>query len=153
MQPFKNAHDIAMRDKMIQRIEEEQQKIKQVLLDIYSNHKEQKDQAQQAQAQQANEYEKQAQAQQAHEKQAHENHEYEQHHLSVIADYNTYFEDELRLKQSQLEKILLLIEANDNLEIKDKFLLDEIKMDQVLLLKEIEKIDKEIKSLIKQISK
>jgi hypothetical protein len=143
MQPFKNAHDIAMRDKMIQRIEEEQQKIKQVLLDIYSNHKDQKDQAKQEQA-------KQAQAHQSHE---YENHEYEQHHLSVIADYNTYFEDELRLKQSQLEKILLLIEANDNLEIKDKFLLDEIKMDQELLLKEIEKIDKEIKSLIKQISK
>jgi hypothetical protein len=127
---LKSSHDIAMRDKMVQHIEEEQQKIKQVLLDIYSNHKAQKEQVQQD-----------------------ENYQNEREHLSVIADYNTYFEDELRLKQTQLEKILLLIEANDNLEIKDKNLLTEIKMDQTLLVKEIENIDKEIKSLIKQISK
>ena len=135
MQPFKIAHDIAMRDKMIQQIEKEQQKINQVLLDIYSNHKAQKDEAQKDEAQ----------------KDAH--HKDEQHHLSVISDYNSYFEDELRLKKTQLEKILFLLEANDNLEIKDKNLLAEIKTDQELLLKEIEKIEKEIKSLIKQISK
>ena len=136
MQPFKIAHDIAMRDKMIEQIEKEQQKINQVLLDIYSNHKVQKD---------------------AHnninEAQQDEHHKDEHHHLSVIADYNSYFEDELRLKQTQLDKILFLLEANDNLEIKDKNLLSEIKTDQSLLLKEIEKIEKEIKSLIKQISK
>ena len=136
MQPFKIAHDIAMRDKMIQQIEKEQQKINQVLLDIYSNHKAQKD---------------------AHnninDAQYDEHHKDEQHHLSVISDYNSYFEDELRLKKTQLEKILFLLEANDNLEIKDKNLLAEIKTDQELLLKEIEKIEKEIKSLIKQISK
>ena len=137
---LKNVDDIAMRDKMIQKIEEEQQKIKQVLLDIYSNHKAQMDQAQQADnlVDEVDENDK---------------YDNEREHLSVIADYNTYFEDELRLKQNQLEKILLLIEANDNLEIKDNNLLSEIKMDQALLLKEIEKIDKEIKSLIKQISK
>ena len=128
---------------MIQQIEEEQQKIKQVLLDIYSNHKAQTDQAQQADniVDENDKYDK------------YDKYDNEQHYLSVIADYNTYFEDELRLKQTQLEKILLLIEANDNLEIKDNNLLAEIKMDQALLLKEIEKIDKEIKSLIKQISK
>ena len=114
------------RDKMIMQIEEEQHKIKQTLLDIYSNHKNQKNQ---------------------------KNKKNDEHHSYVISEYNAYFEDELRLKQTQLEKLLLLIEANDNLEIKDKNLLDEIKMDQSLLLKEIEKIDKEIKSLIKQISK
>ena len=140
---FQIADVIATRDKMIQQIEEEQQKIKQVLLDIYSNHKAQTDQAQQADniVDENDKYDK------------YDKYDNEQHYLSVIADYNTYFEDELRLKQTQLEKILLLIEANDNLEIKDNNLLAEIKMDQALLLKEIEKIDKEIKSLIKQISK
>ena len=141
MQPFKIAHDIAMRDKMIEQIEKEQQKINQVLLDIYSNHKAQKDEAQKDAHNNINE------AQQD------EHHKDEHHHLSVIADYNSYFEDELRLKQTQLDKILFLLEANDNLEIKDKNLLSEIKTDQSLLLKEIEKIEKEIKSLIKQISK
>ena len=138
---LKSADDIAMRDKLIMKIEEEQQKIKQVLLDIYSNHKVQKDTYDNINKVDATDNHR------------HENHKHQREHLSVIADYNTYFEDELRLKQTQLEKILLLIEANDNLEIKDKNLLAEIKMDQVLLLKEIENIDKEIKSLIKQISK
>jgi hypothetical protein len=135
MQPFKIAYDIVMRDKMIQQIEKEQQKINQVLLDIYSNHKAQKDAHNNINDPQYDE------------------HKDEQHHLSVISDYNSYFEDELRLKKTQLEKILFLLEANDNLEIKDKNLLAEIKTDQSLLLKEIEKIEKEIKSLIKQISK
>lgn len=69
---------------------------------------------------------------------------------SILADYEDYYNNIISNKTKQIEQLRLLLEANDQLalelkEQKNKEVLKQLNLEQREILKEIEKIEKEIK--------
>ena len=69
---------------------------------------------------------------------------------SILADYHDYYNNINSNKKKQIEQLRLLLEANDNLglelkEQKNKEGLKQLNLEQREILKEIEKIEKEMK--------
>ena len=70
-------------------------------------------------------------------------------------DYASYFNNEINTKNHQIDKLRLLMEMNDNLDLdlyinnnkNNEFLKKELIHDQKELMNEIEKISKEIKNV------
>jgi len=67
-------------------------------------------------------------------------------------DYASYFNNEINTKNQQIDKLRLLMEMNDNLDLdldinNNEFLKKELIHDQKELMNEIEKISKEINNV------
>jgi hypothetical protein len=69
---------------------------------------------------------------------------------SILADYEDYYNNINSNKKKQMEQLRLLLESNDQLAIelkeqKNKEVLKQLNLEQREILKEIEKIEKEMK--------
>ena len=107
---------VARRDKLIEQMEETLQHRKSFLLDQYKEMKK-------------------------------NNHDSK---TTILADYEDYYHNINSNKKKQIEQLRLLLEANDQLalelkEQKNKEVLKQLNLEQREILKEIEKIEKEMK--------
>lgn len=106
----------ARRDQLIEQMEETLQHRKSFLLDHYKDMKKNNDQL----------------------------------NTSILADYEDYYNNISSNKKKQIEHLRLLLEANDHLaldlkEQNNKEVLKQLNLEQREILREIEKIEKEIK--------